>query len=149
MRFGRRAGMFWLITVGVAAGCSSEAATGPLADLVGTWTVVQLEYANQANSSEVVNVLTLGRTATFSVTNEGDWRLIVIRPSPVRFEIDDGTLTLQGDSLFLSETGGSGPVGFAMDLTGETLTLVTEEAEYDFDSDGTEEPAYFTMAMRR
>jgi hypothetical protein len=41
------------------------------------------------------------------------------------------------------------PTDFAASLTGNTLTLATSDAEFDFDFDGTDEPASLTAVFQR
>ena len=64
-------------------------------------------------------------------------------------ETFSGTYTISGNQLTLNESGEGSTRLMTYSLSGNTLTLSGDDEEYDFDDDGQEDPATFTMVLAR
>ncbi len=110
-------------------------------DLVGSWNASQYLYTNPANTSQTVDIITTqGASFSMSVAND----------STVSTLFDDG---VGGSSSDSGDFSGDGTVlnlageSFNASRTGSQLTLVDDTNAYDFDNDGSDDPATLTITM--
>ena len=127
------------MVVAVAACGDSTGIT--VEDLVGTWEATEIVFTNSANTSESVDVIDLGASLTGTINSAGT----------VSTVFDDGQGGTDSDSGTLSVDGSTLTVGgdtFAAERSGNVLIL-TGEDQWDFDEDGTDEPATLTIRLVR
>ena len=124
-----------------AAGCGDS--TGITAqDLEGTWNATQIVYTNSANTSESVNIVPMGASFSMTVTSSGAVSTVFIdgqggtSSNSGTLSSDGSTLTLAGDT-------------FQADRSGDQLTLTDANSEYDFDNDGSDDPATLVIQLTR
>lgn len=135
-----------------AAGCG-DGATAPsdqdLLLLVGAWRAAKFEYVSHEDSHHRVNLASLGAMVTWTIAKDGVWTLLVTRPGMLQYQMSTGTLLVSGDSIVLHWEGYQEPMTFAFDLLADTLSMTTPDAHYDFDTDGTGDPADLAMILLR
>lgn len=127
------------MVVAVAACGDSTGIT--VEDLVGTWEATEIVFTNSANTSESVDVIDLGASLTVTINSAGT----------VSTVFDDGQGGTDSDSGTLSVDGSTLTVGgdtFAAERSGNVLIL-TGEDQWDFDEDGTDDPATLTIRLVR
>ncbi|TFH64663.1 MAG: hypothetical protein E4G90_07640 [Gemmatimonadales bacterium] len=128
-------------------GCSDSTGV-EIADLTGTWNATVVEFTNPANTAVKFELINEGGSLSLVVAANGDYTLNVLFPGdPV--EVQQGTIGIVGNVLTLSETGQGSPTDFVFTLSGNTLTLTTNDVEFDFDDDGTDEPASLRIVFQR
>lgn len=112
-------------------------------NLEGTWDATAYVYTNQANTSERVDIVIVhGATLTLTVQADGTTTSTFndgqggSSSNSGQFSAGNGTLTLAG-------------VSYQATLSGSQLTLSYDGAEYDFDADGSKDPATVSITLRR
>ena len=134
----------WLVGIATIflVGCGDS--TGlELQDLVGTWQAQSYTYSDQAGGTLSVNlILTQGASYTLTVTEAGSASTL----------FDDGVGGTSSNSGNLSSDGQTLTIAgdvFVATRDGNDLTLVDATSEYDFDGDGSDDPATLTIVLRR
>lgn len=126
----------------LASGCGDSTGV-TVQDLTGTWASSQYLYTNPANTSQTVDIITT-QGASFAMTVAAD--------STVSTLFDDGQGGSSSDSGTFDATGTVLTLaGNAFDAsrTGSQLTLQDDTNTYDFDNDGSDDPAELTITMVR
>ena len=139
-----------LAVVAVAA-CNDSTGAGngiEVADLVGTWNATVLEFTNQANTSQKVDLIAMGGSVSMVVSSNGNYALTITFPGDPA-EVEAGTISINGNLLTLTETGEVDPTEFVANLSGNTLTLTSSDEEYDFDDDDSDEPASLRVVFAK
>ena len=126
----------------LATGCGD--ATGlTVEDLVGTWQAQSYTFVDDATGQLSEDLVALqGAAFTLVVTADGQATTV----------FNDGVGGTSSDSGQLSSDGSTLTLGgdtFSASRSGNTLTLVDTNAEYDFDGDGSDEPADLTIQLQR
>jgi hypothetical protein len=135
-----------LMAIGVS--CLLAAACGDstgveVEDLVGTWNATAYRYTNTANTAEQVDlIITQGASFTMTVSAGGT----------VSTTFDDGVGGTSSNSGTLSADGTTLTVAgdaFEAERSGDALTLTDATNEYDFDDDGSDDPATLVIQLTR
>jgi hypothetical protein len=141
-----------LLGVALLGGCSDS--TGPgssitIQDLAGDWEAGQFRFTSVANPSEFVDLIMLGGRATLTIATDGSYTLDITTPDD-EAEVSTGFMAIESGVLLLTNDDAPGEtVAFAMTLSEDELTLVTDEARFDFDEDGRLEPALLRLVLVR
>lgn len=137
------------VTLAAAFTLSCGDATGiDIADLVGTWNASKLEFTSAANATLKADVVGLGGSLSITFASNGSFTLTEREPGELA-NTRTGTFLLKGDTLTISESGQGSPTDFRTSLSGSTLTLTNDDDEYDFNNDGTEEPARLIVVLNK
>ena len=114
----------------VSVNCGDSVAP---ADLVGTWSATKLQFTNQANSSETIDIVAEGGSFTISILANGTWQATLAIPdmSP---QVGGGTYDVSGTDLVLFETGDPVGTDYSISLSGNTLTITSTDLTWDFGS---------------
>lgn len=92
-----------LAVAAVLFACGGNDGTGPrivtIADLAGSWIVTDWEYSLTVDPSRKIDWVDLGLTGSLTIAPNGDFPVTPMLPSG--FGVDYGTLTVQGDSIYL------------------------------------------------
>jgi hypothetical protein len=118
-----------------------------IADLAGTWTATKMEYTNKANNSQKVDLVQLGVGMKLTINSSGRYTA-TLTISGLGELTTAGTITLQGGNLILDDDEEAENQTVAFTLSGNTLTL-TGDDEFDFNDDGTDEPAAVVMVFQK
>ncbi len=111
-------------------------------DLEGTWNATQYVYTNDVNTSESVDLIPTG--ASFAMT--------VTAASAVSTVFDDGAGDTSSNSGAFSSDGTSLTLAgdtFQAERSGSQLTLTDATSDYDFNNDGSDQPAALVIRMVR
>ena len=131
-----------ILGVLTVSGCSDS--TGLSAEqLNGTWNANEFRYTSPADPTQTVDIIS-SQGASFTVTVASD--------STVSTVMDDGQGGSSSDSGTFDATASVltlGSTAFTADRAGDRLTLVDTASSYDFDSNGSDDPATLTISLIR
>jgi hypothetical protein len=137
-----------IAVLGAAAlGCGDDEEPS-LESISGIWDIAKFEYVNVANSSERVDLVALGLTGTVNLNDNGQYVATTEEPG-FPPETVTGTWSYSADTFTLQETGSSGDATFDLNVGNDVLTLTGANADFDFDDDGTTEPAKWNITLER
>ncbi len=139
-----------LVAALVLGGCGSDGITGgqrTVAALAGTWSMSRFELMNAVDTTQRINPLPSGTTATLTVTSAGGFTFTVAIPGGGPSS-ETGTLSLRGDTLTYDGEGDE--VAFLLVLEGNAMTWRALERElFDMNGDGVPEETYTEVAFVR
>ncbi len=131
----------------IAIACGNPVSIEPSA-IAGTWNSRQYAFINKADLEESVELISQGATLTVTFTSGGDFTWD-FRDVDGAVEARSGTFSADDVILTLSESGQGSPDPFPAVRVDDTLTLRTGNREFDFDEDGTGEPAELRIFLTR
>ena len=111
-------------------------------DLVGTWNATQYHYTDNANPAGQVDLIPLGAS----------FEMIVVAAGTVAVVFDDGQGGTSSDSGTFNGTMTTLTIGgstFSAQRSGDVLTLTDATSSYDFDDNGSDEPATLEIQLVR
>jgi hypothetical protein len=133
----------------IAAGCSSGPIGVDADSIAGTWNAVTYAYLESADLDNLVELISQG--ASFTVTFTADGTFVWSFRDPVGVvDSRSGTFTVSPDAViaFLAN-GEDEPVLFLATREEDRLQLQTGLTEWDFEQDGTPEPAEWRIFLTR
>lgn len=139
-----------MLVAALLAGCGSDPA-GPdpaVALLVGDWDATRLVLTSVANPQVKPDLVALGATFRLNVQPSGQYTAIMLYAQQSSTEI--GTLAVSGNTLTMKRAFPSPSTSAAVySLDGSRLTM-DGDSEFDFNLDGTPEPAlaHFELVRR-
>ena len=135
------------LVLATAAGCEDPTMV-TAADLYGLWGAVAMVYTSQADGAVESDLLTSeGATYSIELVSDGTYSSQLTRPSfPVLSE--SGTFEVRSGRLVLSPSGGADRT-LALEFNRSLLTAREADTEWDFDQDGTPEPAWLEIVLDR
>lgn len=147
-RIARR--LFLGLALLAAAACGDEtvSADPALAALVGDWEATSLVVTNVANPAVAPDLIDLGATFDLNVQPSGQYTAILIVALQSSTEV--GQISVSGASVTLRPTfppGRAATTG-TYELSGDAL-LIQGTTEFDFNLDGTPEPALARFELIR
>jgi hypothetical protein len=150
------------VLVGIlVVGCGSDDnGGGPdlivISDFEGEWVITEYKATMAANPAVSLELISLGGAMTFEADEDGDFTgRTFVPPSFAGMNVEltaQGTMELLSqDSLLVSFVPEMPPFLTEMrgefEMTGNTVTLYDENAEFDFDGDQQMDPAIFEGTM--
>ena len=135
------------LLVAVAVGCNDSTSPAAPSDFVGDWLATSYFLTSVENTSLSADLIEFGMTLSITFT-ETSYAGTSTFPGEAA-ESFSGTYTIEGNQLTLVEVGEPGPDTMTYTLSGNTLTMVGNDDEFDFDDDGQDDPASFTMVFAR
>lgn len=139
MRVARTLGVFAGIAFAIACNGATEIT---VENLEGSWQASTYVYTDKADATRQVDIIPLGASMTLTVAANGTTSS-VFNDGQGGTSSDSGTFTAQGQQLTLAG------IAYIASLSGSTLTLQSDNGAYDFDSDGTDDPATVTITLTR
>lgn len=120
--------------------------------LSGDWEATNVTITNISNPSQVVDLLAEGGALEFRFTLDQDVTIFVTPPEGETI-VDTGTYDYDESFLYFIDPETEEVEAWAYDLqvtqVANSLTLATADAAFDFQGDGTPEPALFAVVMIR
>ncbi|HEX9582170.1 MAG TPA: hypothetical protein VF970_13795 [Gemmatimonadales bacterium] len=132
----------------VAAGAALLGACGgtteiTVENLEGTWDATAYVFTNKANSSQTADIVALfGATLTLMVQADGT-TTSTFNNGQGSSSSNSGAFTAAGTALTLAG------VTYQAALDGDRLTLTFDTGEYDFDNNGSADPATVRVSLER
>lgn len=129
-------------------GCGKDTLEAPQPEnLTRSWHLTSCEYRHETNAALHVDLVAEGWVIDLYINDNGHFRYTWTPPGGSE-QYWDGTWSIAGQIVSLTRDG----YGFSWQFTAEvgetSLTLRGANAEYDFDGDGTPEPAIWNLAGR-
>ncbi len=121
---------------------------GPLAELAGVWLATHYVMTNPANTLQSVDLIAEGEWVSIMIDSDGGFTYSEYEAG-MPPSTDEGLVTVEGDTLWVAIAGESEPYLLRYELSGDLLTLRTDQEEWDFDNDGTAEPARAVYTFAR
>jgi hypothetical protein len=145
MRWSRYAALGLALTLPACSETGIE-----VVDLVGVWDATKFEFEETTGDPVVtVDLITMNFTVTIEINEAGTYEITTtfLGGEP---QVESGTWVLEGGDLLIMTASGE-TVGdeFDVTLSGTTLTVRTSDLTFDFDDDGTEEPALFEAILEK
>jgi hypothetical protein len=141
-----------ILSAALAVACGDDGGPGDnvtIADLAGTWNATTVTYTSQLDGSQRVDLVAGDGKATLTISSDGRYTF-VLEPDPGDHEVSSGFAVVESGFLLVQNVIEPGvTVAFAMTVTNGTLSLLTDEVEYDFDGDDEAEPAFLQVGLRR
>lgn len=139
-RLGQGAMVF--LVVAALSGCSGSDTVAPnaaVAPFVGDWSAVALVLTSQANPDVAPDLIALGASFTLHVQPSGQYTAILLYSGQSQTEV--GTVDVSGQTVTLRRSYPSpSTTAGVYSFNGDHL-LIDGETEFDFNLDGTPEPA--------
>lgn len=130
----------------VAAGCGKDSAEKPsVQNFARAWNITSCEYRHQTDGARRVDLVDEGWTIDLYINDDGHFFYVWTPPGGSE-ESYTGTWTIDGESVLLTREGASFSWEFRATVREESMTLTGAHAEYDFDDDGTPEPALWNLS---
>jgi hypothetical protein len=129
------------------AGCIASTDIADIQEISGVWVASNAIYSEIADPTNRVDLIALGFAVTMDIEPNGDWALL-LSANEVLVDLQVGTMALDGKLLTIVDETGT-YTGRAY-LEGEQVALqMRGGTEFDFDGDGTAEPAKLNLIMDR
>jgi hypothetical protein len=136
------------IALGAAlVACGDDGDGTPGTPLYGTWQITKYEYVSVADPSLAVDLVAQGATGTVALNADASYTATITEPGSASVTTT-GTWSYTQDTFTLKRSGQSGDSQFDMVVGTNQLTLTGADTEYDFDGDGTPEPAKWNISLR-
>ncbi|MCH8143895.1 MAG: lipocalin family protein [Gemmatimonadetes bacterium] len=137
-----------LLLAAAASACGDSTGLDPN-DLEGTWVASVWELTNPASASQSVDMLAAGGSMTIVFRSDGTFTSTILEPNETVPDVDTGTYEVVGSALTIAESGQGSPTLFQAVRDGSTLTLTSSDEDYDWDDDGTDDPANMRIVLNR
>lgn len=130
-----------------STGCSDDDPEAPkVENITRTWHLTSCEYRHETNSAVHVDLVADGWVIVLYINDNGAFRYAWTPPGGSE-EYYDGTWSIDGDTVSLTREGYGFSWQFTAEVREESMTMRGAHVEYDFDDDGTPEPAIWNLAM--
>lgn len=138
------------LAVMLTTACSDSTDPGDVtgADLVGTWDATSAVFTPDAGGT-AIDVVLLGATFEITLNAEGGYTATFIEQPGGTPELEIGTYTVANGVLTLTPVGADVETFTIDSLDGNSLVITDTNAEFDFNDDGTDEPANLTVRLAK
>ena len=131
----------------VAAGLAFLGACGgatdiTVANLEGTWDATAYVYTNLADSSDTVDIVIVHGATMVLVVQANGTTTSTFNDGQGNTSSDGGAFTATDMTITLAG------VTYPASLDGNRLTLTSDNGQYDFNGDGSKDPATVRIALR-
>ena len=143
---------FWLaLLLLLPLGCGDAGPNDELtyAELAGTWSLFSLIYTSDASPSTTFDFRAAGGSGSLTFEADTTFLLILVPDPGSPTESATGPVALEGSTVVLTDDADPDLPLLSGTLAGQRMTLETEDAEYDFNGDGTDEPARVSTVFVR
>jgi len=135
----------------VQSACITSTDIGTVDELAGRWVASNAIYSELADPTNRFDLIAEGFEVTMQIEENGEWALLLVRQELVGLQV--GTMTVDGKLLLITTQGADSAVTEAgrVYLEGDqaAIQILGEDQEWDFDGDGTAEPAKLNLIMDR
>ena len=118
-------------------------------DLEGTWVLLSLIFISDANASTTFDFRAAGGSGSLRFEPDSSFLLILVPDPGSPTDSVTGPVALEGSTVILTDSSDPDLPLLSGTLEGSQLVLETENAEYDFNGDGTDEPAHVSTVFVR
>jgi hypothetical protein len=133
----------------LGTGCGSDPISVDAGSIAGTWNAITYAYLENANLDNVVELIGEGASYTITFTSSGTYTSSFRHPTG-ETDSESGTFTVSPDNVIgLLASGEDEPELFLATRSEDRMTLQTGLVEWDFDQDGTPQPAQLRIFLGR
>lgn len=116
---------------------------------VGDWDATEFVVTSVADDSVTFDLIAATGVFSLNVQPSGAYTATLFIPDEMaQAAVENGTLTVIGDAVRLSPNQGAGATS-AYEFTGPDLLILDGPTEFDFNFDGTFDPATLHVALER
>lgn len=132
-------------------GCGDEGPDDGLTyeALQGTWVLSSLTFTSDANASTIFDFRGAGGSGSLTFEADSTFLMILVPNPGSPTESVTGPVALEGSTVILTDNEDPDLPLLSGTVVEQRLVLETEDAEYDFDGDGTDEPARVSAVFVR
>lgn len=136
------------MTTLLVTGCSDDPSEPKASDLWGLWAAVEMVYTSQADASVEADLVGAeGATYTIELRSDGTFASLLSLLSHGSVE-ESGSYEVRGGRLIL-DPASSERRTLELDFNRSLLTAREADTSWDFDADGTAEPATLHLLLDR
>jgi hypothetical protein len=120
-----------------------------VADFVGTWDATVFRYISEPAGADTAGIIGLGGSFFITIRADASYSagFSEMDELPV---LEAGTVVVSGNRLFLvRDEGGGDPDEFRFEFSGSDMLELQADEEFDFDDNGTAEPATLEAVLVR
>jgi hypothetical protein len=128
-------------------GCDDPISLDP-SDLAGTWTALSYSWLDKADLITTYDMIPDGGSFVVTLGSDGSFSAMRTLPGETA-ESWSGVYSVTPPQLTFSDFGDGQPEPFLATRDEDRMTLVTGNAEFDFDDDGTPDPAQLSIFLQR
>ncbi len=133
----------------IGTGCGSDPISVDPDSIAGTWDAITYAYLESSDIDNLVELIGEGASYTITFTSSGTYTSSYRDPTG-ETDSEAGAYTISSDDVIaLLASGEDEPVLFFATRQEDRLSLQTGLAEWDFDGDGTPEPAQWRIFLGR
>ena len=144
----RLRGAILLVVSCLAFGCGDDNPAAPATqEVTGAWRATKVEYVG-SGALGAYDLVADGAEIGLLLSADGTFRYTVTRPM-ANPQATDGTWNLGSDTMTLSPDGVPFAWQFDCTMASDVLKLTGADAEWDFNDDGTPEPAKLNLDLVR
>lgn len=130
----------------LVTGCSDDPVETPsVENFARAWHLTSCEYRKESDSGVAIDLVAAGWTVDLFINDNGMFLYSWTPPVGVPGSYG-GTWAADGATVSLTREGAGFSWEFTAEVREESMTLRGAHAEYDFDTDGTPEPAIWNLA---
>ena len=115
------------------------------AEVIGDWEAIQYILSNNANPTDIVDLISEGFNLYLTIQSNGSYTSTFTFPG-VPDETETGTAVFTNNTVTINPPD-EDPFTMAYQVTDSTLAFVNANSSFDFDDDGTDEPATETIVL--
>ena len=130
--------------------CSLQGTKLSMSDISGSWTATSATFFTISDPIETVDVVAEGGTVTLSIQSNGSFTLTIVE-SGGPSDVSSGDFCFDEDLLVVRFDGDAADDWeyYRVQLTGGNNLSIGGPAEFDFDGNGTDEPAEIELSLVR
>jgi len=132
------------VVVSALTGCSifmgQPTALAP-AEIQGTWALSSLVITSKSDSAQRFDATAAGATGTFQVSPQERFMLVFAAAHDAPPDTSTGRLVVHGDTAIVVDDESQRDSTASLTRKGDHLTLRMPRVEFDFDQDGSADPA--------
>lgn len=119
-----------------------------VSDIVGTWNATKFEFTNAADTTEKVDIIPLGGGLNLIISSQATYNATIKFPGETPI-VETGQIIAKTSTTILLLPNNGDSYSFDYVLSQNMLTLINENADFDFDDDGVDEPAILFILLVR
>lgn len=137
-----------LLVAGLLLGCNSDPVEPPKgSNVTRNWELTRCEYVNVADHAQSVELIGAGYEIWLAINDNHRFRYSWTPPGDGPEQFLDGAWRIDGSRLVLTPDPGGTEWSFNARVQDELMRLSGATAAWDFNGDGTPEPATWNMRM--
>lgn len=132
-----------VLALALLLGCGDDGPNDETAyeELVGTWPLFSLVFTSDADPGVTFDFRAASGSGSLAFQEDTTFLLVLVPDPGSPTETVGGPVELQGETIVLTDASDPDLPLLTGTRSGQRLVFETEDAEYDFDGNGMDEPA--------